>query len=292
MEIGKQFNKDSDFKRKARLHQSTYRANVLKVGCDEFGNMLKEEDAKKGLNFYNDFSILQAVQSRYGVKYDKQLYANMLRSEHITFNLFIPLLSDLEYAKNALNGFVSNSIHTITDIQIAYAPDPAKDYLDDRTSFDACVMYRLADGGTGILGIEVKYSEQEYPLKKRSKEDIDIHNPASNYWMVSIKSNLFAKADEKKLIHDDFRQMWRNQLLGESIKQVDKIDYFTSIILYPGGNTHFARVVPAFSSLLKKQGRFKGITYEDFFEALSKHANNTRYENWITYLRERYLFDL
>lgn len=37
MKIGKQYSKDDDFKRKARLHQSNYRAEILNVDCDEYG---------------------------------------------------------------------------------------------------------------------------------------------------------------------------------------------------------------------------------------------------------------
>jgi hypothetical protein len=106
MEIGKQYSKDDEFKRKARLHQSKYRVDVLNVDCDEYGNMLKENDGRKGLNFYSDFDILNAVYERYGKTYSKQLYSNLLRSEHIPFNFFIPLRFDLEFAKNVLNEFV------------------------------------------------------------------------------------------------------------------------------------------------------------------------------------------
>ena len=64
MNLGKRYNKDADFKKKARLHQSRYRANVLKVDCDEYGNMIFEEDGQRGLTFYPDFDILEAVHKR------------------------------------------------------------------------------------------------------------------------------------------------------------------------------------------------------------------------------------
>jgi hypothetical protein len=46
IEIGKQYNKDYAFMASARLHQSKYRAETLKVECDEYGNRLNENDAK------------------------------------------------------------------------------------------------------------------------------------------------------------------------------------------------------------------------------------------------------
>ena len=92
--IGPQYSKDritdkTGFLEKARLHQSKYRAEVLHVDFDTYGNYLTTEDANQGLNFYDDFDIFHEVKKRYK-NYSKPLYANLLRSEHIGFNLFIP----------------------------------------------------------------------------------------------------------------------------------------------------------------------------------------------------------
>ena len=38
--IGPQYEHDDHFKAAARLHQSAYRAKVLKVGFDQYGNRL------------------------------------------------------------------------------------------------------------------------------------------------------------------------------------------------------------------------------------------------------------
>ena len=102
-EIGPQYPRDktidkTGFLEKARLHQSKYRANIIKVPFDKYGNYLTKEDAKRGVNFYNDFEIFKEVKKRYP-KYSKSIYANMLRSEHISFNLFIPLKKDLVFGK-------------------------------------------------------------------------------------------------------------------------------------------------------------------------------------------------
>ena len=291
MEIGKQYNKDDEFKRQARFHQSKYRVDVLNVECDEYGNMLKEGDGRKGLNFYSDFNILAAVYERFGKKYRKQLYSNLLRSEHIPFNFFIPLRFDLEFGKKVLNEFVSDTIKEIISIKIEYAPEPAENYLNDRTSFDTFIKFKHTDNQIGILGIEVKYSEQSYTLKKGSKEeeDIDVKSQKSKYWKITNNSGLFVKGVEQKLIQDNFRQIWRNQLLGESIKQKEKISHFTSITVYPSGNLHFSNILTKYRECLIVKNSIIGITYENYFEALKKHSIDSRFDHWITYLKERYL---
>jgi len=275
------------------LHQSNYRVQELDVDCDEYGNRLLEEDARNGLNFYDDFNILEAVKERYGNGYNKHLYANLLRSEHIPFNFFIPLCSNFEYAKNVFNEHLNITIEEILDIKIEYSPEPSKVYLDDKTSFDASIRYLNSNYQIGLLGIEVKYTERGYPLNKNSKEDMDINNPISRYHVVAEKSGLFIEGAANQLILDDCRQIWRNHFLGESMKQNNDISHFSSITLYPAGNKHFSKVIPEYHNLLKadRQKSMIGITYEEFFTALGNHTTDVRYLNWIDYLTKRYLVD-
>ena len=51
------------FLARARLHQSRFMANTLELPCDGFGNYLIREDAKKGLNFYDEVDIFEAVRA-------------------------------------------------------------------------------------------------------------------------------------------------------------------------------------------------------------------------------------
>ena len=251
--------------------------------------MLLETDGKKGLNFYSDFEILNAVYERYGEKYNKQLYSNLLRSEHIPFNLFIPLKFDLNYAKQVFNKLLNNIITEIIDIKVEYAPEPAERYLNDRTSFDTYISYKHTDNQIRVLGIEVKYTEQAYPLKKNSKEEKDVNNPNSKYWEITKNARIFKSGVEKKLIQNDFRQIWRNQLLGESIKQIDEISHFTSLILYPSDNTHFTKTLPKYLDFLNDSTVLKGFTFENYISALSEFSGNSRFKKWISYLKDRYL---
>jgi hypothetical protein len=152
------------FKERARRHQIKFREEVLKVGYDGFETILTDADAQKGLIFFDGFKINEYAQNRYPYfKLKEACFANMLRSEHIPFNFFVPLSKNLEYARVVLNRFMGGEINIITEIRIEYAPDPLK-VLKYKISFDVFIEYRHASGGSGILGIEVKYTEQEYKL--------------------------------------------------------------------------------------------------------------------------------
>lgn len=105
--LGNQYSKDDTFKAKARLHQSHYRSKHFKVDFDEYGNRLTKEDALKYLNFYPCLGVIETLKKRYP-KYSKGLYADMLRSEHIPFNLFAPLKQDLNFAKKVFNSTLTH----------------------------------------------------------------------------------------------------------------------------------------------------------------------------------------
>lgn len=95
MDIGKQYSKDDNFKASARLHQSKYRSEVLDVDYNEYGNRLTDDSAKKLHNYYSGLNSRSELRKRYP-NYSKMRDADMLRSEHIPFNMFAPLKLDLK----------------------------------------------------------------------------------------------------------------------------------------------------------------------------------------------------
>lgn len=88
------------FKEKARRHQVKFREEVLKVGYDGFETILNDADAQQGLIFFDGFKVFEAAQDRYPhFRLKQACFANMLRSEHIPFNFFVPFSKNLEYAR-------------------------------------------------------------------------------------------------------------------------------------------------------------------------------------------------
>lgn len=304
---------DSAFKRAARTHQSDYRWNELHCGHNhghkygKYGAYLKWNDALDGKNFYSPFwaKIKNAISCRYPDSKPHQLsaiYANMLRSEHIPFNIFVPMQDDMDAAKMVFNKLMGGEkIEKIYDIMIEYAPE--KLYaLNDGTSFDAFVLYQHINGDIGGIGIEIKYTEVGYPLKRNSKEEKDImsgENKAyanftqnSGYYIDSISKT---PLPDNPLIQNKFRQIWRNHILGASMLMNDNIEcplcHFNSVTIFPSQNKHFMKVIPEYEQLLSEYGKssFCGITYEEFFDILDKHYTTEEFKDWINYLRKRYL---
>jgi len=294
-EIGQQYSKDdrtdpSGFLRRARLHQSVFRANHLHLPFDTYGNYLTKEDGENGKNFYDGYGVFDAVK-KYR-KYNKPLYSNLLRSEHIPFNIFIPLDKDRNYCKNVIGDIVKSNIISIDKIEIEYAPKPKEKYLNDGTSFDAYIEYTNFDSTKGMIGIEVKYTEKEYKLQANSKQEKDINDKNSLYFSVTNNCGLYKENAITVLPTDNFRQVWRNHILGESILLADsnKFQHFTSLTLFPSDNSHFIKTSKEYIDLLNSNdNKFIALTYEDFFELLSKHCPDSNYKKWLDYLTTRYI---
>jgi hypothetical protein len=304
IDIGKQYTTEdnrvdaSGFKAKARQHQSEFRAKTLRLPHDNYGNYLTKKDGENGMNFYQDFGIFEAVKNYR--PYNRPLYSNMLRSEHIPFNFFIPLRHDLTFCTNVFNEILGGCIKSIDkytiiedkiNIIIEFAPKPKEYYLNDRTSFDAYIEYNHTDNSKGIIGIEAKYTEREYKISGKTEQEA-IDKPNSNYYIVSAKSGLFKQDSYKDLKSDNFRQIWRNQILGESILQhkPDSFKHFSSLTFFPKGNMHFIDASKEYSKLLlSNNNNFMTVLYEDYFSILRSYTHDKRFSNWIDYLQDRYI---
>ena len=288
----KEYKPDDKFKRWARALQFAYREDVL---CDfnEYRApqvLLSEENAKRGLIFYDGFRDL--ILSKVG-NVATQLTANMLRSEHIPYNLFTPLETMPEIAADLFSRMIDVPIKQIKSIKIEYAGTGDKSmYLNDRTSFDAFVSYITPDGKNGGIGIEVKYTENEYPLGKKEGEDIESKNllyremtRESGYYTPGLDIKMFLTAHH-------LRQIWRNHILGYSMKHKGDVDIIHHVHIYPEHNEHFHNyALPEYRSLLTEAGNesFKTITYENYFDMLDDYRDNTWVSDWVKYLRKRYL---
>lgn len=285
-ETGPQYDLDDDFKTKARLHQSRFRRDVLSVDYNEYGNRLKDEDAKKLLIYYEHLKVRNAKSDKYP-NYSQKRDADMLRSEHIPFNLFAPLKYDFTLARNIISKAFNLDIKTIKRVEIEYAPKQKKSYLNDSTAFDTYIEYISSNNELCGIGIEVKYTEKSYKIGDTEK--VNIENPDSNYWKITKQSGIFRKSLFDQLISDDMRQIWRNHILGISMIQNGDIKQFTSVIVYPSDNEHFNEVIPIYNSLLTdpEKDAIIDCTFEKFIESIQDQSSEIIH--WKNYLSNRYI---
>lgn len=307
--IIQEYKYDTPWQAKARKHQSDFREremhvpavpNMKRSGC--YGNVISAEDGARGVNFYSAFwsEIKSDLKGKTGA-----ILTNVLRSEHIPYNVFFPMRHDLKKAAVLFGKLTGRDVDTVRDIIIEYAPTPKEEYLDDMTSFDVYVDYSDSSGARCGIGIEVKYTEQGYQIGKG--EELKIGDKNSTYYRVTRESGCFDYhgMSEEAFIESNFgkhergndlRQLWRNHILGLSmLQQKDGINDFLSVHLYPSFNEHFnpanSSVLEEYTSLLNEKGKstFMPLTFETLFEEMKKCGMDEIDEGWIPYLNRRYI---
>lgn len=286
--IGPQYKLDDPFKAAARFHQSYYRARVLKVDYREYGNRLTDDDGCALLNYYDGLGVREVLRERFPA-YSKKRDADLLRSEHIPFNMLAPLASRTDLMQFVLGEAFGLELRKPFQIQFEWAPTPRKQYLDDMTSFDVYIQGSDANGEEVGVGVEVKYTERGYSIGTSEAERV--RDRGSSYWVTTRESGLFVSSRDEALAEDELRQIWRNHLLGLAMVRQKDVARFVSVTLYPAGNVHFTHALKKYRSHLEHsaQGSVRGLTFEHYINCLT---GESEIELWKRYLQARYLFEV
>ena len=131
--------------------------------------ILKDDDALK-YQFISWEGLIEEITNRRKI-YDKHgkvkaAYKNMLRSEHIPYNFFIPLKLSKERDKRLqfFNTLLKRKdIIELLSLDVEWAPSNTTQALDDKTSFDAFLKLKLDNKKILGVGVEVKFTEKSYP---------------------------------------------------------------------------------------------------------------------------------
>ena len=115
----------------------------------------------------------------------QRLWADLLWSPTLAFNLFGDLAADHALADRAVHDWWPDTPGTVCDVRFAHSPgrfDPA--YLNSLRTFDAAFVLDLGDGTKAVVAVDVKYHEWAKP---------EIPKP-SNMWRyleVTERSGVF-----------------------------------------------------------------------------------------------------
>ena len=310
------------FKYRAKVHQSEFKKNVLKIedeGCipmevtnkkSMFANtklvcmphFLSKEDARAGKIYYEPYrkEILEYIEADFG-GFDAMREGNMLRSDHIPLNIFIPMRTDLEKTAALLNTFLPVSpIKSIEKIIIEKNNDKTiKDCnLEGNNSLDVIVNFTHNDGEKGLIGVEVEFTELSFMMKEAERKSI-FDNSEKPYQKVSEVCGYYQMNDiedfiSDKLSKDEYRQIWKSHILGASQIMQGNIKHYYNIYLYPNDNEHFGKRIPEYLQFLTSKGKetLIPITFEQFFPEMAGVFNENDIEKkWIKYLKARYIVD-
>jgi PD-(D/E)XK nuclease superfamily len=288
----------TEFRRRLRFRQAQWRkAHGHPIGSQPInprqgesarpvGSRLPLDYAREtGANFLTA-GALEAVKARTSVtephqSFDHQrVWADLLWSPALAFNLFGDLAAELSLADRAVHTWWPDVPGTVSEVRFAHSPgrlDPA--YLNSLRAFDAAFVLDVDDGTLGIVGVDTKYHEWMKP-------EIPKPSNLARYLKVAEKSGAF-KPGVLDWVEgrSEFTVMWLEHLLLLSMLQhvSGTWGWGRYVVVHPAGNSDVADACARYRDFLVDQSTFSSMTLEELLDANVLPAKTT------AAVRERYL---
>ena len=286
------------FRREARYHQARWReANQHPIGTQPLvpkpgtrvrsvGSRLPLEYARDtGANFLTP-TALDAVRARIAYVEARQsvdqqrLWADLLSSMALSFNLFGDFAADPALADRAVHTWFPDSPGRVSELRFAHSPgwfDPA--YINSLRSFATVFVLDLDDGSNGIVAVSVKYHE-------RNKAETPRPENLDRYGEVAERSGVFAPgAIDTLKQRGDLCVTWIEHLLLFSMLQhpSGRWTWGRYVVVHPAGNCDAADACARYRAMLADEGTFATMTLEQLLDSETLPAPT------VAALRDRYL---
>ena len=281
-----------------RFHQAQWReANGYPIGTQPMvpkhdkpvrpvGSRLPLDYAREtGANFITA-GALEAARARTSMtephqSFDHQrLWADLLWSPALSFNLFGNLAGDLGLADRAVHTWWPDAPGAVSNVRFAHSPgrfDPT--YLNSLRAFDAAFVLDLDDGTNGIVGVNTKYHEWGKPETPKPS------NLPRNREVAETSGAFATGAIGVLKGRTDLAVMWLEHLLLLSMLQhaSGTWSWGRYVVVHPAGNSDVADAVDRYRKLLVDDSTFSSVTFEELLDAgvLPEEATSA--------LRDRYL---
>ena len=288
----------TEFRRTLRFHQARWReAHGHPIGTQPMvpkhdkpvrpvGSRLPLDYAREtGANFITA-GALEAARARTSKteshqSFDHQrLWADLLWSPTLCFNLFGDLAGDLGLADGAVHTWWSDAPGAVSDVRFAHSPgrfDPT--YLNSLRAFDAAFVLDLDDGTEGIVAATTKYHEWGKPETPKPS------NLPRNREVAETSGAFAAGAVDVLKGRTDLAVMWLEHLLLLSMLQHEsgRWSWGRYVVVHPAGNSDVADAIDRYRDLLVDESTFSSVTIEEILDTNVLPAKTT------SALRDRYL---
>jgi hypothetical protein len=288
----------TEFRRRLRYHQSQWReAQGHPIGSQPIapkpkggavrlvGSRLPLAYAREnGANFLTT-GALDAARARTSAKEPHQIlgaqwvWADLLSSTAMAFNLFGDLAADLGLADKAVHTWWPDAPGTVSGIRFQHSPGRLdRAYIGNLVWFDTAFVLDLGDGTQGIIGLVTRYHER---LQRRLPKPSRL----ARYVEVTETSSVFKPGAIDAVNGTDLLVMWLEHLLVLSMLQhaSGTWNWGRYVVVHPAGNTDFAEACDRYRDLLADQSTFSSMTVEELLDADVLPARTARA------LRKRYI---
>lgn len=276
--------------RRARIHQGWWRAFVLKLeqgqhpidqnkticsslpaDAEGSGNFLSTEIAALAMRVAQAH---KAAKERAGIIDIKRLTGNLLTSQALCFNFFGMLALDHDLGLRVVQTFYPE-ITAFTGVSFEYAPAPKVEFTNDNSAFDVVLEVQIGEE-EGLIGFECKYTEDFSPTPYEQAQYRTIYEASGNF-----------NASYEELTASRFNQLFRNQLIAESLLQSGRKKFVKTGLFCAPDDIAAKNTASAFSQLIK--GDFKVIDFFDYIVAIQKLQITQRQREQTMLLWARYL---
>ena len=188
----------------------------------------------------------------------QRLWAELLWSPALAFNLFGDLAADLDLADRAVHAWWPDAPGRVSAVRFAHSPgrfDPA--YLGSLRDFDAAFVLDLDDGTHGIIGVDVEYHERAKPAIRKP-----IGLP--RHLEVAQRSGVIDPGTVEAVDGTELLVMSLEHLLLLSMLQHASGEWTWGryVVVHPAGNTDFGDACTRYRALLTDESTFASATLE------------------------------
>jgi hypothetical protein len=210
-----------------------------------------------------------------GLVDEDRVVNNLLSSQPLAFNFFGELKVDLDLATQVARLWEPR-LESVTEVRFEFAPE--ENYTGDHSAFDVAFLGRGRDG-LGLVGLEVKYTDSFSP-KEYDREE---------YRRLFERSRAGFARPYEEYIRGRFNQLFRNQLIAESLKLEKGYGFVTTGLFCHPADPQALQVGEEFRDMLiGGEERFKLLTYQGYLESLQRMNLSWEQRKWTMLLWARY----
>ena len=285
----------TDFRRRLRYHQARWRdAKGHPIGSQPIvprkgqksrlvGSRIPLDYAREtGANFITPAALGAArmrtslVEPHQSIDHQR-LWADLLWSPALAFNLFGDLAADHELADSAVHTWWPDAPGTVSDVRFAHSPgrlDP--EYLGSLRDFAGAFVLDCDDGTQAFVGVDVKYHEFARPATAKP-----VGRPRQRE--VAERSGVFEAGvidavDRTGLLVTSLEHLLLLSMLQHASGAWSWCRY---VAVYPEGNSDFAEAYARYGDMLAEASTFAALTIEELLDGADLPATRALTERYL-----------
>ena len=204
----------------------------------------------------------------------QRLWADLLWTPALTFNLFGDLAADIALADRAVHAWWPDTPGTVCDVRFAHSPgrlDLA--YLGNLVAFDVAFVLDLGDGTQGIVGVMTAYHDVNKPQPPKPKR-------LPRYREITDRSRAFGPEALDAVNGTSLVHIWLAHALVLSMLQhrSNAWRWGRFGVVHAAGNSDFADACTRYGALLVDRSTFTCATIEALLDLTScRRRPSTRF---------------